>query len=236
MKKCLFLAGVAFAALALAGTANAETAFSGNVALTTDYHFRGISQTGEDPALQGGFDATHGLFYAGVWGSTIDFPAQSAELEVDVYAGFKPVVWPVTLDLGVIGYLYPSASDDGSELDYVELKAGASFAPTEQVSLTGNVYYSPEFTLDGGDAVFVEGIAAFTLSETIAFSGGVGNQSVDAANYFADGTTFTDSYTTWNLGGTLTVAGFGLDLRYVDTDLDSAITDERVIFTIKRAI
>lgn len=236
MKKCGFLAGVALATLALAGTANAETTFSGNVALTTDYQFRGISQTNEDPALQGGFDAAHGQFYAGVWGSTIDFAAQDAELEIDVYGGFKPVVGPVTLDFGFVGYLYPSASDDASELDYLELKAGASFAPAENISLTGNVFYSPEFTLDGGDAVFVEGIAAFTLSEMVSFSGGVGNQSVDAANYFVDGTTFTDNYTTWNLGGTLTVAGFGLDLRYVDTDLDTPITEERVIFTIKRAI
>lgn len=236
MTKCGMLMGAAVAALAMAGTANAETTFTGNVALTTDYQFRGISQTDQDPALQGGFDAANGIFYAGVWGSTIDFAAQSAELEIDLYAGFKPVVGPLTLDFGVIGYLYPSASDDASELDYVELKAGATIAPAEKVSLTGNLYYSPEFTLDGGDGLYIEGIAAFTLSDMVGISGGVANQSVDAANYFADGTTFTDSYTTWNLGGTLTVAGFGLDLRYVDTDLDTAITEERVIFTIKRAL
>src|SRR6185437_12234796 len=46
---------------------------SANVGLTTDYVFRGISQSGEEPAIQGGVDFTCGRFYAGVWGSSIDF-------------------------------------------------------------------------------------------------------------------------------------------------------------------
>lgn len=232
MKKLSILISVA--AVAMAGTAQAETTYSGNIALATDYAFRGISQTNEDPAVSGGFDVTHGALYAGTWASTIDFAAQDAELELDVYAGWKPVVGPVTLDLGVVGYLYPSASDDTSELDYVEAKAGASITPAEGFTLGGVLYYSPEFTLDGGDALYAEASAAFTLSDMFSFSGAVGNQSVDAANYFGPG---DDSYTTWNLGGTLTYEGFGFDVRYVDTDIDNvSAAEERVIFTIKRAL
>lgn len=233
MKKLSMLMSVAAAAVTMAGTAQAETTYSGNIAIATDYAFRGVSQTNEDPAVSGGFDLSHGLFYAGTWASTIDFAAQDAELELDVYAGFKPVVGPVTLDLGVIGYLYPSASDDTSELDYWELKGGAAITPAEGFTLGGVVYYSPEFTLDGGDAIYAEASAAFTLSDMFAFSGAVGNQSVDAANYFGPG---DDSYTTWNLGGTLTYEGFGFDVRYVDTDLDFSAAEERVIFTVKRAL
>ena len=234
MKKLHMLMGVAAATLAMAGVANAGTTFSGNVALATDYAFRGISQTNEDPAVSGGFDAVNGSLYAGVWASTIDFAAQDAELELDLYAGWKPVVGPVTLDLGVIGYLYPSASDDTSELDYVELKGGASITPAEGFTLGGVVYYSPEFTLDGGDAIYAEANAAYTVSDMFSFSGAVGNQSVDAANYFGPA---DDSYTTWNLGGTLTYEGFGFDVRYVDTDIDNlSAAQERVIFTVKRAL
>ena len=49
--------------------------FSANVALSTDYRFRGISQTTEDPALSGGFDYSYTPFgfYAGVWASNLDF-------------------------------------------------------------------------------------------------------------------------------------------------------------------
>lgn len=230
-----FLAAL-MAGSALAGAAHAETTISGNVALTSDYAFRGISQTDQDPAIQGGFDAVNGIFYGGVWASTIDFAAQNAELELDVYAGVTPTVGPVTFDLGVIGYLYPSASDDASELDYWELKGGAKITPVEGLTLGGTLFYSPEFTLDGGDSLYAEAAASYTISDKFAVSGAVGNQSVDVANYFADGATFTDSYTTWNVGGTYSLYGFGLDLRYVDTDLDTAITEERVIFTIKRAL
>lgn len=239
MQKFTVLAGAAAAALAMAGAAHAgETTFSGNVALSTDYVFRGISQTNESPAVSGGFDASKGIFYAGTWASTIDFSANDAELEVDLYAGVKPVVGPVTLDLGVIGYFYPDASNEGAtgEADYVEFKAGASVAPVEGLTLTGALFYSPEFTLDpnSGDGLYVEGTAAFTVSEMVSLSGALGNQSVDNANYYGVG---EDSYTTWNLGGTLSWEGFGFDLRYFDTDLDNfAAAEERVVFSIKRAL
>jgi uncharacterized protein (TIGR02001 family) len=103
MNKFGMLIGAAVAALAMSGTANAETTYSGNVALSTDYAFRGISQTGEDPAVSGGFDVTHGQFYAGTWASTIDFPANDAEVECDraddrLVAGVE-----VDFEFGVIG-------------------------------------------------------------------------------------------------------------------------------------
>ena len=52
---------------------------SGNVALTTDYRFRGISQSDEELAIQGGFDAEFGPgFYIGTWGSSVDFDSNDA--------------------------------------------------------------------------------------------------------------------------------------------------------------
>jgi len=71
--------------------------FSANVALTTDYRFRGLSQTNEDPAIQGGFDYGYSgdalpvSFYAGVWASSLDFDVadpDDADLEIDFYGGF----------------------------------------------------------------------------------------------------------------------------------------------------
>ena len=81
--------------------------FSINVAGTTDYVFRGISQNGEDPAAQGGADMSCGIFYAGVWGSTVDF----APYEVDLYGGIKKDLGFAEVDLGVIYYAYPGADD-----------------------------------------------------------------------------------------------------------------------------
>lgn len=242
MKKFGMALGAAVVAMAGMTTAASaeELTFSGNVALTSDYVFRGISQSDSDIAIQGGFDAGYGALYAGVWGSSIDFGLDGTT-EVDVYAGFKPTLGPVTLDLGVIGYLYPGM-DSAFNADMVEFKAGASFAPVENLSVGATVYYSPEFTFSTGEAgVYVEGTAGYTFNDKFAVSGAVGNQSVDQTNYFgASG----DSYTTWNVGGTLSAYGFGFDLRYFDTDLDpslvgpsgNASSDGRVVFSIKRAL
>jgi uncharacterized protein (TIGR02001 family) len=225
---------------AMAGAANAqETTVSGNVALTTDYAFRGISQTDENPAIQGGFDVTHGSLYAGVWASNVDFVDGTgnsiANLEIDLYGGIRPTYGPVAFDFGVVYYAYPNAEDAGFELDYVELKAGASITPAEGFSLGAVAFYSPEFTGEVGDGLYLEANAAYALTEAFSISGAVGNQSIDE-DAFVDGLTVTDSYTTWNVGGTLAAYGFGFDLRYVDTDLDNTLAEERVILTVRRSL
>jgi uncharacterized protein (TIGR02001 family) len=91
----------------------AEHTITGNVGLFSQYIFRGLTQTNEDPALQGGFDYAHQSgFYAGVWGSNIswlsDFaPGTSASLETDIYTGFKPTFGDFFVDVGVLRYQYP---------------------------------------------------------------------------------------------------------------------------------
>ena len=57
---------------------------------TSDYVFRGISQTDNDPAIQGGADFGYGILYAGVWASGLDFAdAPPANAEVDWYGGIS---------------------------------------------------------------------------------------------------------------------------------------------------
>lgn len=245
MKKLLGLAALAGATAMSAGAAHAEATFSGNVALTSDYVFRGISQSDSDIAIQGGFDYTNTLsdttsLYAGVWGSSIDFGLDGTT-EVDVYAGIRPTLGPVALDFGVIGYFYPGM-DDSFNADMVEFKAGAGVTPFEGASLGAALYYSPEFTFTpGDDGLYVEVTGAYAFNDAFSVSGAVGNQEVDVTNYYGAA---GDSYTTWNLGGTLSAYGFGFDLRYVDTDLDpelfgpsgDEISDGRVVFTLKRAL
>ncbi len=91
--------------------------YSFNVGATSDYVFRGISQSDNDPALQGGADFGYGILYAGVWASMVDFAgAPPADAEVDWYGGIKPT-WnspfgTINLDFGVIYYSYPGANPD----------------------------------------------------------------------------------------------------------------------------
>lgn len=110
---------------AISGQARAQ--FSGNVALTSDYVWRGSSQTRADPALQGGFKYAHDSgFYASIWGSGVKFaPDNGARSEFDLAAGWSGKVstdW--ALDLYLLRYQYPSAN---ARLNWNELNASATW-------------------------------------------------------------------------------------------------------------
>ena len=83
----LVRAAAVVSVLAIGGVKSASADIAGNIALATDYRFRGISQTDRDPAVSGGFDFTaeNGL-YAGIWGSNISF---GCSLELDYYGGYR---------------------------------------------------------------------------------------------------------------------------------------------------
>jgi uncharacterized protein (TIGR02001 family) len=102
------------ASMAHAEEAAPVHAMTGNVALTSDYRYRGLSQSRLAPALQGGADYTHnpsGL-YAGVWGSTIkwiDDIGGDSLIEIDLYGGKRGEIAPsITYDVGGLYYVYPS--------------------------------------------------------------------------------------------------------------------------------
>ena len=94
----------------MAGAAAAQDAptVTFNVGLTSDYVFRGVSQTDESPALQGGVDVSSGIFYGGLWASNVDF-YDSTDAEIDAYVGVKPTFGAVSADFGAIYYGYVNA-------------------------------------------------------------------------------------------------------------------------------
>lgn len=118
MKKTILLAaslaGIAGAVHARQASDNAAEAatVSGNVALVSDYRYRGISQTRLQPALQAGADwAAPGGWYAGAWASSITWTRDaggSGSVEADLYGGRRGELGGVSYDLGLLGYLYPS--------------------------------------------------------------------------------------------------------------------------------
>ncbi len=228
MKKSKTLVGLAVAAGALlagAGTAQAETAVSFNVGAATDYVFRGIDQTtsySEGEAFAGA-DVTSGQFYAGVWVSNTG-PHIAQFFEYDLYAGWKPTLGPVALDLGVIYYGYTDTDDtagyDESESSNYELKVAGSI-PAGGATLGAAVYWTPNFAgdndgLDDNTAFYYEVNAAYTFSNTATLSGAFGAVNVDDYT--------VDSYTTWNVGVTYPVTEhFSIDGRYIGTDDDATV-------------
>jgi uncharacterized protein (TIGR02001 family) len=115
MKKLLVPSLLALSLLAVTGAAQAqaaESSLSFNVGATTDYRYRGISQSRLKPAVQGGIDyADKSGFYVGAWGSSIKWIKDAggdASVEVDVYGGYKGAVGDVAYDVGFLRYEYPS--------------------------------------------------------------------------------------------------------------------------------
>jgi len=212
--------------------------------------FRGISQTAEGAAVQGGFDATCGIFYAGVWASSLDWSgdgANPASLEVDWYLGIKPVTGKITWDLGVIYYSYPNSADlvAGRDNNYLELKVGASGEIWKDGTLGVTVFYSPEYQYESSSVWTVETSFAQVLPKlgmfTPTFSALLGYQSGggDYQTFYLGG--LEDNYLYWNAGVTLGfLEKWSLDFRYWDTDLPSAFCkgqafqcDERFVATLK---
>jgi uncharacterized protein (TIGR02001 family) len=217
--------------------------YTANVDITTEYVFRGFSQTAGKPAVQGGFDATCGIFYAGVWASSLDFGALApdttvATTEMDWYAGIKPVTGRITWDLGVIYYTYPGSANFNlfllpAKLNYVELKVGASTEIWKDGTVGVTVFYSPDYQYEAGsvwttEATFTQVFPKFSAIHrewTPSFSALLGWQKAtsDKAVYINNITGDSDSYLYWNAGVSFGfLEKWSIDFRYWDTNIDKA--------------
>ncbi|HCW50371.1 MAG TPA: hypothetical protein DGP25_10535 [Brevundimonas sp.] len=180
---------------------------SANVAVTSDYVFRGVSQTGEDPAIQAGLDLTHGQFYAGAWASNVDFGDGETDAEVDLYLGVRPEFAGLNWDFGVVGYLY-TGQPDAAGYDYAELKVAASRA-VGPATLVAAVFWSPNFFGAEDEATYAEFNGAFSPADRWTLSGAVGRQWVSSGS----------DYNTWNAGVAYQLTRtLAVDVRYHDTD------------------
>ncbi len=202
--------------------------FSGNVTLTSDYVFRGVSQTRESFALQAGIDWTHetGL-YLGVWGSSISFSQEDDSfLEQDAYIGFANSIGNFSYDISAIFYYYPKEND----LNYWEfaLNLGYDF---EFAAVSLGTLYSPDYfgTLDHG--WYTSAGVNIPIPVEIPYG-------FDLALDLTAGWTHTDedifasdqNYWDWSVGLVVGLPkGFSLDLRYHDTDEPIDIADSRFV-------
>lgn len=222
IRKLATLGAVSFALAAPVFAEEFEV--SGNVTLTTDYVWRGISQSNEDFAIQGGFDVSKGMFYAGTWASNVDFQdePQDTNLELDIYGGFagefaNGIGW----DVGAIAYLYPDTED--ADLDFTELYGGLSKELESGLSFGGYVYYDFD-----NQNIYVEGSAAYAVADAVSFDATVGNYSFDAGG----------DYTSFSIGSTYaSPIGLDFDLRLWGTDVDNvSIADERVVLSVSKSL
>lgn len=223
--KALAFSGLAvFAANVLAEDAPAST-LTGNINVTTDYIFRGVSQTQNGPALQGGFDYTHASgLYVGAWGSNVDWVSlgykEDSSMEIDVYGGYRGAVGDIGYDVGLITYYYPGDQIAGAnDPDTTEVYLGASW---KTVSAKYSYTASDRFVGWGTSAsngktrgsYYIEVNGTYDLGSGWGVLGHVGYQDVKSND--------DASYTDWKIGVTKDV-GYGVvSLAYTDTDADKA--------------
>lgn len=219
--KLSILSAALIGGLALPAQAD-ELTLGASAALTTDYVFRGISQTTQNPAVQASLDAGYGIFYLGAWGSNVDFGGNGlgqdlANIEIDYYAGITPEWQGISFDIGGIYYTYPGAFDPAGEFDYFELKTGASYTFNEALTVGITNYWSPEFFGETGDADALELAGEYAFASKL-FNFFTPSVSAMVGWQWTEGT----DYTYWNGGLTLGfMDNWAVDVRYWDTDFSS---------------
>lgn len=177
-------------------------------ALTSDYIFRGITQTDREPALQPYIEPSYGIFYAGIWASNVDYDAPDPDFEIDLYAGLRPTLGPLEADIGMLHYLYPDASDG----NYTEAKAALSAEPLDVLTVGAGADYAWDYAQTGGHSTYVQASAALSLPYDFSVSAAAGYQMFGSETGLSD-------YLTWNVGASYTWKAVTFDLRYHDTDL-----------------
>ncbi|MCG6872702.1 MAG: TorF family putative porin [Gammaproteobacteria bacterium] len=218
-KKTLMNSLVAGSLLASASAAQAE--LSGNVALTTDYVWRGYSQTMENPAIQGGFDfSDKSGFYLGTWGSNVDFGGPE-NLELDLYGGWSgELSGGLGVDAGVISYRY---FDDVADPDFTEAYVGLSF---------GMFSAKASFQIDGPDlGNYYEAGADIPLGEKLTLALHVGKYDYDEGPDPVD----------YSIGVSTAVSGFDLGITAYGVNNDGELVygklgDDRVVVSVSKSL
>jgi uncharacterized protein (TIGR02001 family) len=266
LNKKLLTAAVATTLLAGIGATSVQaTDITGNIALTSDYRFRGISQSNEDPAVQGGFDAAFEPgFYIGTWASSVDFGGGNdtgsfGTVEMDHYAGWKGPIGDsdFAIDVGYIYYNYPGDTVDPKG-NYQEVYVKGSWT-----TLVVGVNYSDDYYAKTGEFWYLSGDYSYKFMDELALGLHVGYNTTEQTEYDASGTVTdggflscnrgsttsggglscdTNDYTDYSVSLTYTFKGVDLSVAYVGTDLDEEdyfgtdLAEPVAVFTIKKVL
>ncbi len=199
--------------------------FKANVTFASEYIFRGVSLTNEDPAIQGSLEWDHDSgFYAGVWGSNIK--NDPGTLEFDYYAGYGGDLGNsgFTFDVSTIYYTYPGDEADGNYFEF-QGKLGRDFGI---VSTTVGAAYVPsgQAAYGDNDAIYLWGDAEVPIPNTPVSAGfHLGYEDFG----------HSDNKLDWSAGLYATLIGLDFGVAYVDTNVKGPLTDARVLFTVGKS-
>ncbi len=241
LRKFMLISGLAIASLCqfAAWAEEAPSPFSGKVTLISEYEYRGIGQTAEKPALQLNLDYSHSSgLYAGTFLSNISWLKDTADvsgfksnanLEWDLFAGYKYKLADTVVDLGYLRYEYPSSSEFKTNpySPYVspntdEIYAGLTYrAFNFKYSHSTSTLFGVPGSKGSG---FYEVNFSSEIMPKLTLALHVGHQKYAGAQRLGNNTLFNNSnfdYTVWRAGLTYDLHGWLLSAYAKGTDADS---------------
>ncbi|QYJ78057.1 TorF family putative porin [Shewanella acanthi] len=211
-KRLVPLVALALSATLFTDIAAAEV--SGEIAVTNDYRFRGISQTAGDPAVQAGVDwSFESGFSVGAWASNVDFDEpgyNGPDIEYDFYVAYGGEInEDISYDVTLNRYNYSGDSD----LGYFEVTAGVEYSGFRLA-----YWFTDDYSGTDLDYHYTELNYSYEFVENWSVDFHYGYNAGDALD---DGEGF-DSYSDYSIGVSTELAGFGLSLAWLGSDLDGA--------------
>jgi len=208
--------------------------FTGNVALTTNYLFRGVSQTGNGPAIQGGFNYSYTplSLNAGIWGSNVDSAPlgfAGANMETDFLASWTPTYDKLSVDLGYVRYQYFQTTFEDNNTNEFHLGLGYDLT-----------YVKPKFTANYSENWFGDGPSwYYDLSVSVPLPYDISRGGHYGWNHFSGDLGFVN-YEDYSVSLSKAYAGFNFSVAWVDrtqTDLCLSPFDcgSTAVFTISKA-
>ena len=197
-----------------------DTEVSANVALTSNYVWRGMTQTGNAPAVQGGVDLGYKGAYLGLWGSAVENTKASSEF--DVYFGYAGDIEKFSYDIGFIEYMYPNNTDElnfgeayltlGYDFDILSVSAMYALGvDTDDVANEAVSGWEPGDDWELGVSIPLP--ADVTLDGTYGEYDDKGTQNNPTVNNFGN---------YYSVGITKTFGKFDVNLAYTGMDYDVA--------------
>jgi len=221
--------------------------------IQSDYIFRGISQSNQEPSLQTYWEMQlfDNFLYAGFATYKTDLPTRPT-MEQDLTAGIRPKFGPLQFDLGVIFYNYPHerrlfGPDEAiltpANTDFLEFAGKVSYTYQDALTFGANVFHARNWLGTHASGTYASLTAKYSLPE--GFLGGLPSGfalSGELGHYWLGttspqlGSVRLPDYMYWNAGLSYTWKNFTLDLRYHDTNLSRSdcftlTTDPEGVFT-----
>ena len=205
--------------------------------LTTNYIFRGITQSDNRPSVNANAEIRYNFNdtftgYVGTAGSSVKLTSGNAfaspSLEWDAMGGLRGTFGAFGIDVGAVGYIYPSFTTSSAtgapfptNTTWWEGYVKTTYAINDMITVGVNGFATPSYVHTGASAQYIAGTLAVKLPMDLAFSGELGRQFIGTGDTTHGKTAYPD-YTYWNAGLAYSYKIATLDLRYHDSNLSKA--------------